>query len=541
MNKVEQYLVAKGFDLDVLKKDIRNYQVTNMKQAAALIKEAVQSGRHIHLVGDYDCDGVMAICILYLAMTELGADFSIRFPKKMSEGYGISEKIVGEIPDGSMVVTIDNGIAALEAIDLANSRGMDVVILDHHQIRGDGLLPNAKCTVDPHIYKEEGEFEHYCGAGLGYMLTKELGLSEATVKKAMVFAAIATIQDVVPMVDDNRNIVKYGLQALNAKAVDIPGLYSLCGALKLVPTTDIMAAITEEDIGFQIGPCINAMGRMLDDGAHVAFERIMHYDIYGEDGIRELVEWNQKRKDATAKQQNILEMLAETTMTKKTTCMVLYAEGLHEGIIGINAARVCEKYNMPAIVLTNSHEDGILKGSARSIEGVNMKDLLDQVADHVYKYGGHAGAAGLSVELSELEAFTEAINAITPKMTASTNTWQYDIEVEEKDVAEMLTALREYAPYGEEFRAPVFRVNNYNLIKSFGQYYRFIGENGVSLNGPTTEAVSFSLKEKFRTSGSPLNLNVVGTIGYSRYKKKPQIMLNDFQPIIKQQSLGFLV
>ena len=541
MNKVEAYLVAKGFDLDVLKKDVRNYQVTNMKQAAAYIKEAVASGRHIHLVGDYDCDGVMAICILYLAMTELGADFSIRFPKKMSEGYGISEKIVGEIPDGSLVVTIDNGIAALEAIDLANSRGMDVVILDHHQIRGDGLLPNAKCTVDPHIYKEEGEFEHYCGAGLGYMLTKELGLSEETVKKAMVFAAIATIQDVVPMVEDNRNIVKYGLQALNAKAVDIPGLYSLCGALKLVPTTDVMAAITEEDIGFQIGPCINAMGRMLDDGAHVAFERIMHYDIYGEDGIRELVEWNQKRKDATAKQQNILEMLAETTMTKKTTCMVLYAEGLHEGIIGINAARVCEKYNMPAIVLTNSHEDGILKGSARSIEGVNMKDLLDQVADHVYKYGGHAGAAGLSVELSELEAFTEAINAITPKMTASTNTWQYDIEIEEKDVAEMLTALREYAPYGEEFHAPVFRVNNYNLIKSFGQYYRFIGENGVSLNGPTTEAVSFSLKEKFRTSGSPLNLNVVGTIGYSRYKKKPQIMLNDFQPIIKQQSLGFLV
>lgn len=541
MNKVEAYLVAKGFDLDVLKKDVRNYQVTNMKQAATYIKEAVASGRHIHLVGDYDCDGVMAICILYLAMTELGADFSIRFPKKMSEGYGISEKIVGEIPDGSLVVTIDNGIAALEAIDLANSRGMDVVILDHHQIRGDGLLPNAKCTVDPHIYKEEGEFEHYCGAGLGYMLTKELGLSEETVKKAMVFAAIATIQDVVPMVEDNRNIVKYGLQALNAKAVDIPGLYSLCGALKLVPTTDVMAAITEEDIGFQIGPCINAMGRMLDDGAHVAFERIMHYNIYGEDGIRELVEWNQKRKDATAKQQNILEMLAETTMTKKTTCMVLYAEGLHEGIIGINAARVCEKYNMPAIILTNSHEDGILKGSARSIEGVNMKDLLDQVADHVYKYGGHAGAAGLSVELSELEAFTKAINAITPKMTASTNTWQYDIEIEEKDVAEMLTALREYAPYGEEFRAPVFRVNNYNLIKSFGQYYRFIGENGVSLNGPTTEAVSFSLKEKFRTSGSPLNLNVVGTIGYSRYKKKPQIMLNDFQPIIKQQSLGFLV
>jgi single-stranded-DNA-specific exonuclease len=540
MGKIEQLLVSRGFDLDKLKNDTTVYRVTNLDKAAQMIRDAVAKGIHIHGVCDYDADGIMAGCILYLILTELGADFTLRFPRKMSEGYGISEKIVGEIPDGSLVITIDNGISAIEAIDLANSRGMEVVIIDHHQIRGDGLLPEAACTVDPHIYKREDEFEHYCGAGLGYMLAKELNLPQHIIDKANVLAAIATMQDVVPLVDDNRNIVKNGLALLNKKAVDLPGIYSLCGALKLIPTMDINAAISEEDISFQIGPCVNAMGRMLDDGARIAFEYLMHYDKFGEDGIREIIEWNQKRKDETTKQQNILEIVAAAVKTPKTTCMVLYAEGLHEGIIGINAARVVEKYNMPAIVLTDS-EDGILKGSARSVEGVNMKEALDQVSEFVFKYGGHAGAAGLSVKKEMLRDFTKAINAAIPKVNVNTNTWKYDIEIDESEVAKMYAAVREYAPYGEAYPAPVFRVNNYNLVKNYGKYYRFIGEEGVSLNGANSEAVTFNMKDKFKAIGSPLNLNIVGTLGYSRYSKKPQVMLNDFQPVLLQQDVNYLL
>lgn len=541
MNKIERLLVSRGFNLDGLKNDKTVYKMTNLAPAAKAIVKAVEDKRHIHAVGDYDADGIMAMCILYLIFTYLGADFTMRFPKKMSEGYGISEKIVAEIPDNSLVVTIDNGIAAIEAIDLANSRGMDVVILDHHQIRGDGLLPAAMCTVDPHIHKAEGEFEDYCGAGIGYMLAKELELPDEIVNKAMVFAAIATMQDVVPLVRDNRNIVRNGLRMLNEKSVDIPGLYSLCGALKLIPSTDELACITEEDISFQIGPCINAMGRMLDDGARMAFEYITHYDIYGEDGIREMIEWNQKRKEETTKQQNILEIVADTIKTPKTTCMVLYAPALHEGIIGINAARVVEKYNMPAIVLTDS-EDGMLKGSARSVEGINMKDALDEVAEFVFKYGGHAGAAGLTVEKDKLKDFTKAINAVIPKASINTNTWKYDLEIDENEVAEIHRQIREYAPYGEAFEAPILRVNNYNLVKNYGKYYRFVGDNGVSLNGANSEAVTFSLKDKFKNMGTPLNLNIVGTVGYSRYSKKSQIMINDFQPVVKQQQeTGFLL
>ena len=540
MNRIEKLLVSRGFDLEKLNNDTTIYKITNLDQAAELIRHAVATGRHIHVVADYDCDGIMSGCILYLILSDIGADFTIRFPKKMSEGYGISEKIVNEIPDGSLVITIDNGIAAIEAIDMANNRDMDVVILDHHQIRGDGMLPNAACTVDPHIYKREEEFEHYCGAGIGHMLAKEMGLCEDVVNKTMVLATIATIQDVVPLVDNNRNIVKGGLKMLNAKTVDLPGLYSLCGALKLVPTTDLKSCITEEDIAFQIGPCVNAMGRMLDDGARVAFEYLMHYDIYGEDGIRELVEWNKKRKEETVKQQNILEVVASGVNTAKTTCMVLYAEGLHEGIIGINAAKVVEKYNMPAIVLTDS-EDGLLKGSARSVEGVNMKEALDAVSEFVFKYGGHAGAAGLTVEKDKLADFIKAINAFVPKVSVNTNTWKYDFEITEQDIAITYDEIRQYAPYGEAFPAPIVRVNEYNLVKSYGKFYRYIGDNGVSLNGANSEAVSFTLKEKYRNIGAPLNLNIVGTLGYSRFSKRPQVMINDFQHVIKQQESGFLL
>ena len=540
MTKIETMLTHRGFNLYDLLCDTKEYKVTNLDRAAALIMNACNQHRHIHVVADYDCDGVMSGSILYRILSYLGADFTIRFPKKMSEGYGISPKIVSEIPDNSLVVTIDNGIAAIEAIDLANSRGMDVVILDHHEIRGDGMLPTAACTVDPHIYKEENEFEHYCGAGIGHMLAKELKLPTDIVNETMVLAAIATVQDVVPLVGNNRNIVKQGLHLLNSKAVKLDGIYGLCGALKLIPSTDKYMCITEEDFAFQIGPCVNAMGRMLDDGARMAFEYIMHYDTFGEDGINEMIRWNKERKTVTTQQQNILEIEAARVKTRKTTCLVLCAPELHEGVIGINAAKCVESHNMPAIVLTES-ENGMYKGSARSVEGINMKLLLDAVAEHVFAYGGHAGAAGLTIEKDKLDDFIKAINEITPKNTASASTWTYDIEIEEGEIPEIYDDIRKYAPYGEGFPAPIVRVNNFNLMKNFGKYYRYIGEQGVSFNAAHSEAVTFSLREKFKSIGTPLNMNIIGSVGYSKFSKRPQIMLNDFQSIVKKQDAGFLL
>lgn len=543
MNKVEKYLVEKGFDLNKLLKDTTDYRVTNMDKAAVEIKKAISEGKHIFVVADYDVDGVMSGMNLATILTHMGANFTMRFPRRKSEGYGIAVKMVDEAPDGALIITIDNGIAAIEAIEYAKEKGHRVVILDHHEKRDDGLIPNADVVVNPHIFREEGEFEHYCGAGLAYMLARELDMPVEIIRQVKTYAAFATVQDVVPLVDNNRNIVKDGLILLNAQVVPMDGIYSLCSALKLMPNRDKKLGINEEDISFQIGPCINSMGRMYDDGAQKTFEYLMHYKKHGEDGIAAIVECNKFRKEKTVEQQNRIEIEAQSILAKnkKTTCMVVYLPELEEGIIGINAAKVVEQYNMPAIVFTNSEDPEIYKGSARSVDDVNVKEQLDKVAELIYKYGGHKGAAGLSVEKKNFDAFVAALNAVVPKSAMRKNTWEYDLEIEESEIPDMYEALRKYAPFGEACRAPIFKVNNFHLAKNFGKYYRLIGDNGISLNGQNTEAVSFTLKDKYSKLGHPLNLNIVGNIGYSRFSKKPNIMLNDFQSLIEKQDTGFLI
>ena len=542
MNKIENLLNSRGFDLDKLLHDDTVYQTTNIPQAADEIMSAIKNNRHIHVVADYDCDGVCSGINLYYLLSHFGADFTIRFPKKMSEGYGISEKIAAEIPDNSLVVTIDNGIAAVEVVDICNSRGMDVVILDHHIIRADGLVPNAKVVVDPHIFRDDDEFEHYCGAGLSYVLAKYLDVPKALLKKMNAVAALATVADVVPLVDDNRNIVKEGLRIINAREVDFPGLYSLIDRLKIKPNTNILAGVQEEGIAFQIAPCINAMGRIYDDGAEKVFNYLVHYDKYGEDGITDIIETNKYRKKLTAEQENKLEIEADMLMTPKTTCMVVYVPDLHEGIIGINAAKLCEKYGVPAIALTDSEQEGLLKGSARSTEDINMKKVLDDVSEYIFAYGGHAGAAGLTVEASKIQAFRKAINKATPKSHSGSSTTKYDIEISVDEINEVYDTLRKYAPYGEGFPQPIVKINQFNLIKKFGKFYRYIGDKGIAWNGTVCEAVSFELKDKYACLHAPLTMNIIGTIGWNDYQGGPQIMVNDIQEIVSSTpTTGFLI
>ena len=541
MNKIERWLVNRGYKLDQLLCDTRNYTVKNLKKAATAIKKAVKEHRKIYVLADYDVDGVMSGCILYTALTEMGADFIMRFPKKMSEGYGLSDKILPEIPDNALLITIDNGIAAVEAIEEVKKRGIDTIVLDHHIIRGDGLIPEAEILVDPHVVKEDGDFEDYCGAGLGYKLVKELGLSETTQKKANVLAAIATIQDIVPLVDDNRNIVREGLRVLNAKEVDIPGIYGLLDALNRKTSTSLRAALQELDIAFQVGPCINAMGRIYDDGAQKVFEYLMHYETYGMDGIQEIIRCNQERKALTSQQQGVLDDLAKEILNKKkrTTCLVVYAPDLHEGIIGINAAKLVETYNMPAIVLTDS-EDGRLKGSARSTPDIHMKNVLDKVAEYIYAYGGHAGAAGLTVEKESLKDFIENINKVCPKSAASKSAWQYDMEATEAEIPTLYDEMRKYAPYGEGFPMPVFKVNDYQLKEKYGKKYRFVGENGVAFNG-NVDAVSFTIKDKYRQMAAPSHMNLIATLGWSSYSNAVQMNISDFQPLVEKVEDGYLI
>lgn len=538
MTKIEKWLINKGYDVKALNHDTREYKVTNLEEAAKIIREAIAQGRVIYVLADYDCDGIMSGCILYTMLTEMGADFYLRFPKKISEGYGLSEKILPEIPDGALLITIDNGIAACEIIDDIKSRNIDTVILDHHTIRGDGLVPDAQCVVDPHIYHEEGEFEDYCGAGIGYKLVTLMNLDKETEQVCNIFAALATIQDIVPMRGDNRNIVKEGLRLLNERTVahrpELTGLYSLMDRLRLIPSRNLESAISETEVSFSLGPCINAMGRIHDEGAQMVFERLMHYEQRAMDGIEEIVECNQHRKELSQNQQAILNAAAEELINSRTTCLVVYAPNLHEGVIGINAAKLTERYNLPAVVLTDS-EDGKLKGSARSVGDVNMKALLDTAAEHIFAYGGHAGAAGLTVEKDQLKDLRKVLNKNCHKVAAK-STWVYDMEATEEELLELFPQVRKYAPYGVEFPAPIFKVTGYSLMTKrdrSGNYatHRLLPSNGVSFNGKLVNGVSFSVRDKYKKVGSPANMNVIATLGWSNFDKGVQMSVSDLQPI----------
>lgn len=540
MNKIEKWLSEKGYNLNTLQNDKRVYETTNMTSAVNTIKEAIANNRLIYVLGDYDVDGIMSICILYTALTELNATFQLRFPKKLSEGYGLSEKIIPEIPDDSLLVTIDNGIAAVEIIEQLKERGVDTVILDHHIKRGDDLVPDAKVVVDPHVYRAEGEFEHYCGAGLGYKLTQKLGISQESQKVCNIFAAIATIQDIVPMVDDNRNIVKNGLRLLNSRELahrkELKGIYALMDKLYLRTSQVLVSAVTEVDVSFYLGPCINAFGRMEDSGAQMAFERLMHYELYGMDGVMEIIQKNTERKEKTQRQQELLNQQADSQINTRTKCLVVYLPNLHEGVIGINAAHLTEKYSMPAIVLTDAEEPGKLKGSARSVEGANMKEMLDKSAEFIYAYGGHAGAAGLTVEKDKLKDFTKAINQAAPDKKAPKNTFQFDMEISESEVPELFRQLREYAPYGEGFPTPTFKVTGYRLVKKLnnaGQKvnHRLLKSNGISFNGTHVNGISFTVADKWKGAGHPEVMNVIATLGWSSYEKAVQLSISDLQAV----------
>ena len=538
MTKIEKWLINRGYNLATLSNDTRKYIVTNLEEAARIIQKAIAEGRVIYVLADYDCDGIMSGCILYTMLTELGADFYLRFPKKISEGYGLSEKIVPEIPDGALLITIDNGIAACEIIEDIKSRNIDTVILDHHTIRGDGLVPNAQCVVDPHIYHTEGEFEDYCGAGIGYKLATLMNLEKETEQVCNIFAALATIQDVVSLKDDNRNIVKEGLRLLNERTVahrkELDGLYALMDRLKLVPRADLESAVSETEISYYLGPCINAMGRIHDDGAHMFFERLMHYDKSGMTGIDEVIECNKYRKQLCQEQQQILAEEAEKLINSRTTCLCVYLPNLHEGVIGINAAKLAEKFNLPTIVLTDS-EDGKMKGSARSVGDVNMKELLDSAAEHIFAYGGHAGAAGLTVEKDQLLNLRKALNKNCHKVAAK-STWMYDMEVTESELLELFPEIRKYAPYGLDFPAPVFKVTGYNLVTRRDKYgnaykHRLLPSNGIAFNGSKVNGTSFAIRDKYKMVGSPTNMNVIATVGWSNYDQGVQMSISDLQPI----------
>ena len=379
------------------------------------IMSEIKKGNKIRVVGDYDIDGVCSSYILVKSLKRFGANADVRIPDRIKDGYGINDNIINEAANDkiSMIITCDNGIAAHSQMELAKKLGIKVIITDHHEVYqedGKDYLPVADVVINPKRSECKYPFKSICGALVAYKLMEYMYerlygkkmYDDSELSDLLEVAAIATIGDVMPLVDENRVLVKHGLKSLmNTKNLGLRALIKATGMEG--------KKISAYSIGFVIGPCLNAGGRL--ENALVALNMFMskNRDEANEYAMH-LKELNDERKDLTAMNVKVAVELAEREYADDDI-LVIYLENCHESIAGIIAGRVREALGKPAIILTDAFgEDGMIKGSGRSIESYNMFEALYEVKDIFEKFGGHHMAAGMSLKKDRLDEFRKRLN-----------------------------------------------------------------------------------------------------------------------------------
>ena len=382
-----------------------------------IMKRKIEEKKKIRIIGDYDVDGISSTFILYKGLSFLGADCDYRIPHRINDGYGINIRLIDEAHDDGIdtIITCDNGIAAREQTEHANSLGMTMVITDHHEVpfeisegEKNFLLPNADAIVDPKMPGDTYPYSGICGAVVAYKVILKLAEAFEREKEAefkvltselLEMAAVATVCDVMELKDENRAIVKEGLKRLRLSKN--PGMRALIKANSIEDR-----ALTPYHLGFVIGPCLNASGRL--DTALKAMELLLCEDpfIAGEKA-EELKELNESRKKMTQDETDkaIEQVLSQEELDK---VLVVYLPDCHESLAGIIAGKVRERFFRPTFVLTRTEKG--LKGSGRSIDAYDMYEHLTQVSDELTKFGGHKLAAGISLEEDHLESFKRRLN-----------------------------------------------------------------------------------------------------------------------------------
>ena len=381
--------------------------------AVDIIKRKIQENKKIRIIGDYDVDGIISVFILYTALKKCGANVDYEIPDRIKDGYGINENIVKVAYDEGVdtIITCDNGISAIDQIQYAKDLGLTVIVTDHHDvpfIEEDGvrtfLSSQADAIINPKQIECEYKFKSICGAGVAFklmeVLYEEIGMDKEECYKLIEFIAIATVCDVVDLIDENRIFVKNGLEMLNnSKNIGINALKKACGLED--------KEITAYHLGFVIGPCLNASGRL--DSAKKGLELLlMEDDEEAKNLAQEIVDLNDARKNMTKEGVDRAINIIDSTDINNDKILVVYIPDIHESLAGIVAGRVKEKYNKPTIILTKS-EEGV-KGSARSIEEYNMFEGLLACKELLDKFGGHPMAAGLSLQEDKVDELRIALN-----------------------------------------------------------------------------------------------------------------------------------
>lgn len=427
-------------------------------EAATKLQEAINEKKNIVVYGDYDCDGVCATTIAVQCLEYLGARVSYFVNDRFKEGYGMNEKglnrLLKKYPNVDTILTVDNGISAFEGVRLAKKKGLEVIVTDHHLAPTDGSLPNADVVVNPQRLDDESEFKEICGAAVIYKvmlaLYYKLNVDFSHVYNQRDLVGLATIGDVMPLKDENRWFVTEGLRLIETEQRKH---FRVLRNLKKF-------SINEEAFGFFIAPVMNAVGRM-EGEPNKAIDFFLEDD---EDKLEmmaeELLKINDFRKEKTKEQVELAESILLDTDDK---VIVVSHKEFHDGIIGLVAGQLKEKLYKPTIVF--SEEDGMLKGSARSIEGFHIKEAFDQISHLIEGYGGHELAAGLSIKKENLNEFITQLNEladkrITEEMLTPKVKVDYVLNPDEinEDLIDEMNRLR---PFGQGFQSPLFGLKGF--------------------------------------------------------------------------------
>lgn len=408
---IEEYLHGTLEDLQDPEK------MKDMKRAVSILKEKIQQKKKIRIIGDYDIDGVQSVYILYSALRECGARADYAIPDRMKDGYGVNERLVRQAASEEVdtILTCDNGIAAEAELALAKELGMTVIITDHHEIpyeqKEDGQkifhIPPADAVVNPKQPDCPYPFKELCGGAVAFKLAQSLFQNMGFLpEKALAYlenAAFATVGDVMPLIGENRILVKEGLKALNH--TKNYGMRALAARNQIEP-----GKIKAYHIGFVLGPCLNASGRL--DTAYRALKMLLAEDQQTAAALAEdLYDLNASRKEMTEQGVSQAVKLVEETSLKEDKVLVIYLPDCHESLAGIIAGRVRERYHRPVFLLTNA-EDGV-KGSGRSIESYSMFEEMSKCKELFTRFGGHPMAAGLSLPREHVELFRQRLNENT--------------------------------------------------------------------------------------------------------------------------------
>lgn len=452
-------------------------QMKDMEKAVALLQKKIAEKKKIRIIGDYDIDGVQSVFILYSALREAGAKVDYAIPDRIADGYGVNIRLIEKAREEEIdtILTCDNGIAAAEALERAKQLGMTVIITDHHEIPYEEekagekhyLLPQADAIVNPKQPDCPYPNKHLCGAAVAFKLVQVLCKKTGKEDQAMKFienAAFATVGDVMDLKGENRIIVKEGLKRLNQTSNY--GIRALAAKNNIEP-----GSIKSYHIGFILGPCLNASGRL--DTAKRALELLLAPDeTEAARCAADLYDLNASRKELTEAGVEQAKELVEQTELKEDKVLVIYLPECHESLAGIIAGRIREQYNRPVFVLTKA-EDGV-KGSGRSIESYSMYEELVKCSSLFTKFGGHPMAAGLSMPEENVEIFRRQMNEnaslteedLLPKIMIDV---PMPLDYISKELIEELKILE---PFGKANEKPVFADKNMRILSM-----RVLGKN----------------------------------------------------------------